>query len=68
MFGNDPINLFDPSPYLAISYYGHLVVGLVSFLAAAIAFSSRKGGQWHVAAGKIFIIAVLLVSVTTKRL
>ena len=68
MFAPDPIDLFDPSPYFAISYYGHLLIGLIAIVAAIIAFSAKKGGKWHIRSGKIFIIAVLVVCTTTASM
>jgi hypothetical protein len=61
MFGPDPIDLFDPSPYLPISYYGHILIGIVAVLAALVAFGSLKGGTWHRRAGWKFLAAVAVV-------
>lgn len=65
VFGPDPIDFFDPSPYLAISYYGHILIGIVAVLAALLAFASLKGGTWHRRAGWTFLAAVAVVCVTS---
>ena len=65
MFGPDPIDLYDPSPYGPLAYYGHLVIGTLALLAALIAFGSRKGGARHRLAGYIFIGTTALVAITS---
>ncbi|KWV92795.1 hypothetical protein AUC45_01155 [Erythrobacter sp. YT30] len=55
MFGPDPIDWFDPSPYAALAFYGHIAIGVVALSAALIAFGSRKGSIIHRRAGFIYI-------------
>lgn len=65
LFGPDPIDLFDPSPYFALSYYAHILIGIVALLAALTAFAVIKGGKWHRRAGWTFIAAVAVVSASS---
>lgn len=64
MFGPDPIDFFDPSPYGALAYYGHYLWGSLALIAALVALSVRKGKGLHRVAGFTFIgsCAVLLVT------
>lgn len=68
MFAPDPIDLFDPSPYGAIAYYGHLAIGLIAFLAAGVALASRKGSRTHRRWGVGYIGAVALVCLTSAMM
>lgn len=68
MFGPDPIDLFDPSPYGALSYYGHILIGIVALVAALAAFAVRKGGSVHRKAGLVFIATVAVVCLTTAAM
>lgn len=68
MFGADPIDLADPSPYLPISYYGHLLIGTIALLAAIFVFASRKGGLWHKRGGYLFIASVAAVCLTSVEM
>lgn len=65
MFGPDPIDLYDPSPYGPLAYYGHLVIGSVALIAALVALYSRKGGARHKLAGYVFLASVAVVSLTS---
>lgn len=65
MFGPDPIDLFDPSPYGGLAYYGHLVIGTFALLAALAAFASRKGSRFHRQAGYLFLATVGIVCLTS---
>ena len=64
MFGPDPINFFDPSPYGALAYYGHYVFGSIALLAVLIAFAVRKGTGLHRTAGLSFIAACAILTLT----
>lgn len=61
-FGPDPIDLFDPTPYAALSYYTHIVIGLVALAAMVIAFAATKGSRLHIRAGQMFLLAILVVA------
>lgn len=65
MFGPDPIDLFDPSPYGALAYYGHLVIGTLALLAALVALAASKGGRNHRRAGYVYFAAVAVVCATS---
>lgn len=65
MFAPDPIDLFDPSPYGPLAYYGHLVIGMLAVTAALLAFAARKGGKVHRLSGYIYIAAVGVVCLTS---
>lgn len=65
MFGPDPIDLYDPSPYGPLAYYGHLLIGVVALGAALIAFFVTKGGRVHRLSGYVFITAVGAVCLTS---
>lgn len=65
MFGPDPIDFFDPSPYHAIAYYGHYVFGSIALIAVFIALYVRKGKGLHRTAGLTFIGATALLSLTS---
>ncbi|MXO95345.1 hypothetical protein GRI34_02785 [Erythrobacter aquimaris] len=65
MFGPDPIDLYDPTPYGPFAYYGHLLLGTVALLAASIAFFARKGSKRHRAAGFVFAAAVAITCLTS---
>ena len=65
MFGPDPIDLADPSPYGPLAYYGHLLIGALIVIAALSALSARKGGPRHVWSGRAFLIGLLVVSLTS---
>lgn len=54
MFGPDPIDVFYPSPYNAIAYYGHYVIGTLVLLAALIAFYVYKGRRLHRTVGLVY--------------
>lgn len=64
LFAPDPIDFFDPTPYAALEYQGHMVIGAIWFLAAIAAFVARKGSNFHIRAGQICIAAVLLTCVS----
>lgn len=65
MFGPDPINIFDPSPYGALAYYGHYLIGTVVLIAALVAFAARKGRGLHRIAGLIYLGGVFLLGLTS---
>ena len=65
MFGPDPINFFDPSPYGALAYYGHYLFGTVVLLASLIALIVKKGRGTHRTAGLVFIFGTALLSLTS---
>lgn len=68
MFGADPIDLADPTPYLPVAYYGHLFIGTIALLAALTVFASRKGSKWHKRFGYVFIASVALVCLTSVEM
>lgn len=65
MFGPDPINLADPSPYGPLAYYGHLLIGAVIVIAALSALFARKGSPRHIWSGRVFLVGLLFVSLTS---
>lgn len=65
MVPTDPVNLLDPSPFGPFSYYGHIGIGLVGWVAAAIALTAKKGSPTHVWAGRLFILCILIVAITS---
>ena len=65
MFGPDPIDFLDPSPYEPLAYYGHIVIGLVALAAVLLGFYSRKGGATHRYAGYVFMASVGIVCLTS---
>ncbi|WP_454599309.1 hypothetical protein [Qipengyuania sp. SM2507] len=65
MFGPDPIDFFDPSPYGPLAYYGHMLIGVIALSAAMLAFLAIKGGQAHRIYGYIYIVAVGVVCFTS---
>ena len=64
-FAPDPIDFFDPSPYSALEYQGHMIIGGLWFCAALVAFFAKKGSPLHIRAGQACIIAVLLIAITS---
>lgn len=65
MFGPDPIDIFDPSPYNAVAYYGHYIIGSLVLILALVALSVRKGRGLHRKAGLFFMAGVLLLGFTS---
>jgi len=65
MFGPDPIDFFDPTPYGALSYYGHYLFGSVVLLAAIAAFSLKKGRGLHPIAGLVFLVTCAVLTGTS---
>ena len=65
MFGPDPIDLLDPSPYGPLAYYGHIGIGTAALAAVFLGFYSRKGGATHRVAGYVFMGAVGFVCLTS---
>ncbi|MEL6547632.1 MAG: hypothetical protein AAFQ82_23615 [Myxococcota bacterium] len=55
----------DPSPYSAISYYGHLLAGSIVLVSILVAFLARKGSSTHVRAGKVFTVFIVLTCVSS---
>ncbi|WP_299192262.1 hypothetical protein [uncultured Erythrobacter sp.] len=68
MFGADPIDIFDPSPYSAIAYYGHFVLGTVALLAVFTALAVKKGKGLHRQAGLTFLFACAGLALTNISL
>ncbi|GEM_PF-6698602 len=68
MFGPDPIDLYDPSPYGPLAYYGHLAIGALALLAALAAFATYKGGRNHRWAGYVFFGALAVVCLTSAKM
>ena len=68
MFGYDPIDLFDPTPYDGLSYYAHLALGLLGLLAAMLAFLARKGSRIHIRSGQVFMGAIVVVALTSASM
>lgn len=64
LFAPDPIDFLDPSPYAALEFYGHLVVGAIWFFAGIIAFAATKGKALHIRAGQACIISTFLIAIT----
>lgn len=60
-----PVDFSSSAPFDPVSYYLHMVIGLIGLIAAIIAFSSRKGGPRHVFAGRVFAVCILIVSLTS---
>lgn len=61
----DPVDLSNPAPFDALSYYAHIAIGTVGLLAAIIALSTRKGSKIHILAGRIFSASILLVAISS---
>ena len=64
LFADDPITWSDPSPYAALEFYGHLIIGAIWFFAGVLAFSARKGSKVHILAGQVCIVGTLVVCIT----
>lgn len=65
MFGPDPIDIADPSPYGPLAYYGHLGIGAVTILTALLALASTKGGLYHRRAGYVYFAGLGIVCMTS---
>lgn len=61
----DPVDLTNPAPFDALSYYGHIVIGIFGLLAAVVALSTKKGSTIHILAGRIFGSCILVVAITS---
>lgn len=61
----EPVDFTSSAPFDPISYYVHIVIGLIGLFAAITAFSARKGGPVHIGAGRVFAVCILIVSVTS---
>lgn len=61
----DPVDLTNPAPFDALSYYGHIVIGIFGLLAAVVALSTKKGSNIHVLAGRIFGTCIFTVAFTS---
>ena len=44
--------------------YGHIVAGTIALILFWIPALARKGGNWHVRIGRIYVIAMYAVAVT----
>ncbi|WP_271077677.1 hypothetical protein [Aurantiacibacter sp. MUD61] len=64
LFAPDPIDFSDPSPYSLLEYQGHIIIGVIWFVAAIVAFFARKGSTLHIRAGQICIVGVFIVAIT----
>jgi hypothetical protein len=67
-FGADPIDLFDPTPYTALSYYAHIAIGIIALAAMVTAFAATKGGRLHVRAGQAFLLTILVVAASATAM
>ncbi len=65
MFGADPIDFFDPSPYGALAYYGHYLFGSIALLSALAAFFLKKGRGLHRTAGLTFMATCAVLTLTS---
>lgn len=61
----DPVDLANPAPFDALSYYAHILIGIIGLLAALIALTTKKGRTAHVLAGKVFAYCIALVAITS---
>lgn len=61
----DPVDLTNPAPFDALSYYTHIVIGIFGLLAAIVALSTKKGSNIHVLAGRAFATCILVVAITS---
>ncbi|MEL7196929.1 MAG: hypothetical protein AAGL10_01315 [Pseudomonadota bacterium] len=65
MFGPDPIDWFDPSPYGSLAFYGHIAIGILALAAAFLAFAVRKGSVLHRRSGLVYMAACAFVCATS---
>ena len=61
----DPIDLSNPAPFDAVSYYLHIIIGIVGLCAALIALSAKKGSRPHIFAGRVFVGCIGVIAVTS---
>lgn len=61
----DPVDLTNPAPFDALSYYGHIAIGIIGLLAAMVALSTKKGSSIHILAGRTFAACILVVAITS---
>ncbi|MGB5484061.1 hypothetical protein [Parasphingorhabdus sp.] len=61
----DPVDLTNPAPFDALSYYAHIVIGMFGLLAAVVALSTKKGSSIHILAGRTFATCILVVAITS---
>jgi len=45
----------DAGPVFDLALLVHVAAGVTSVLAGLVAMLARKGGRWHVAAGRVFL-------------
>lgn len=64
LFVDDPFDFFEPLPYGALEYQSHMIVGALWFAGGILAFLLRKGSPAHIWAGRVSLLAVLLVSLS----
>ena len=64
----EPIDLTTSAPFDPISYYLHIIIGIVGLVAGVIALLTKKGSQPHILAGRTFAICVVIVSITSAVL
>ncbi|GGA04497.1 hypothetical protein GCM10010923_12310 [Blastomonas marina] len=68
LFAPDPIDLADPSPYTALPYYAHIVIGLLAFVAIGVALWARKGSSLHIGAGKVYLLSLIVVGFSSAAM
>lgn len=68
MIPMEPIDLTTAAPFDPISYYIHIIIGVVGLVAGMIALLTKKGSQPHILAGRTFAICVVIVSITSAVL
>ncbi|MEP4311000.1 MAG: hypothetical protein ABJV60_11730 [Lentilitoribacter sp.] len=61
----DPVDLTNPAPFDALSYYAHIVIGALGLIAAIVALTAKKGSMFHILAGRIFAAGILVVAITS---
>lgn len=64
----EPIDLTSAAPFDPISYYLHIVIGIVGLLAGVIALASKKGSRPHILAGRTFAVCIAILAITSAIL
>jgi hypothetical protein len=52
-------------PYHPITYFRHIIAGIIGLIAGLVALSTKKGSSLHIAAGRTFAINLFIAVVTT---
>jgi len=52
-------------PYHPITYFGHVIAGVIGLAAGLVALSAKKGSPLHIAAGRTFALTMVIAVVTT---